>query len=167
MSRAFNKAVVARFEAGMTRFPQWRATKPPTQHSWPGERAYRYDHSPVALWLSLVLSPKGYNEFTIECGWSRFGRYPELSYRPNIAVFTEAELDRHPEAFFRLPGLDAQRREWWSIAGSDPLSFETAARSCAVLSPQEADVLAEPLVSDALACIASAEPQFDAILRNA
>ena len=167
MSRAFNRAVVARFEAGMTRLPQWRPAKPPKQHSWPGERAYRSDRSPVALWLSLVLSPKGYNEFTIECGWSRLSRYPELSCRPSIDVFSDAEVERHQEAFFRLPLVDAQRREWWSIAGSDSLSLGGAARACAVLSPQEADELAEPLVSDAFACIASAEPHFHVILQSA
>ena len=138
----------------MEQFPEFVPERPPKQYAWPGERAYRQVEGSITAWLSLVMSPKGYNEFTVECGWSRLGRYPQLTARPNLTEFSETELIANDEAFLRLRPESAVDKDWWSVAGGGA-SYESAVRMCASLTPEESLSLAEPLVADALSCIAT------------
>jgi hypothetical protein len=166
MSRAFNDAVRRAFEIGMKRFPTFNAVKPPREHAWPGERSYRRDAPSLSLWLSLVLSPKGYNEFTLECGWSRLFRYPELAMRPNVTAFDESEFRQLQEGFFRLRSHITGRWQWWSPGAGDELSIEAIRLACAPLNPCDPAQMAAPLVADAINCIADAEPFFLRLLNE-
>jgi len=157
MSRAFNKAVTALFEAGMRQFPDFAFEKPSVHFGLPGERAYCIRHADNVAWICLVLSPKGYNEFTVEFGWSLMGRYPQWTTRPNVAVFDEAALAATPEGFVRLRLQRAPaRHDWWSIvAEEDALTFAGAELACAALDADQARELAAPLVLDAMDCVAT------------
>lgn len=154
MSKAFNEVVRREFHRRMSdRLPRFVASKSAKGFSIPGERAYAWsiDASTRARVL-LVPSVKGYNQFTIEIGWSRLGRYPELTARPCFDVPSPG----HPEFALteyvcRLSCLWSRIDPWFkhvSPAAPDPL--EDVNDSLRLLTKEEAEAACPPLVDDAM-----------------
>lgn len=155
MGKTFNEAVRKQFAARIAMVaPQFRPSKAPTAYAWPGERAYVWNARPgVKCWISLVTSPKGYNEFFLEVGWSTLGRYPELAFRPTLAGMEDALS--YPEFMCRLSSLGDTPGAW----KYEPPGFEQASEAerfmvevqaaLATMTPSEADEAARPLVEDA------------------
>ncbi len=81
--------------------------------AWPGERAYRW---PVTAnqhaWVILVPDQKR-EAFTIELGWSRKGRFPQLNMRPSFAQPEDAGPEG--EYLCRLGELAKGTDCWWVI----------------------------------------------------
>jgi hypothetical protein len=65
--------------------PEFAEQKPKAPCYWPGERVFVRNVG-ASMPQLLILSPhgKGHDSFTVEIGWSRLGRLPELSTRPSI-----------------------------------------------------------------------------------
>jgi hypothetical protein len=79
----------------------------------PGERAYRWiaTHS-QHMWMVLV--PDQQREaFTIELGWSRLGRFPQLTMRPSFVAPEDAAME--DEYLCRLGDLSRGKDWWWTI----------------------------------------------------
>jgi hypothetical protein len=73
--------------------PYFALVKKPTMLAGvPGERAYRWIVTDSQhLWVVLV--PDQQREaFTIELGWSRLGRFPQLTMRPSLVAPADAAI---------------------------------------------------------------------------
>jgi hypothetical protein len=78
-----------------------------------GERAYRCAVTDSRhLWAVLVPDQKR-EAFTIELGWSRMGRFPQLTMRPSLARPEEIGLQH--EYLCRLGELSRGEDWWWAI----------------------------------------------------
>lgn len=162
MSKTFNTAVRNQFAAGMVRsLPQYLSAKVPTEHAWPGERAFVWTpHEGIKCWICLITSHKGYNEFFVEVGWSALGRYPELNSRPTFAGMEPAErVLEHAELMCGLSSLGASPGAWVyrpkeisEAPQAEQFMLEVKA-ALAALNTQEAEAAAKPLVEDAIAAI--------------
>jgi len=136
--------------------PHFAPGKVVPQFAWPGERAFSWAPSATKrCWVSVIPSSKGYNEFSIEIGWSSFGRYPELQSRPSIAATEQASDVFHlPEFMCNLASV-GKAPAFWRVAptlnspAADPLLAEAQA-VLARYSKQEAVVTATPLVTSAM-----------------
>ena len=79
----------------------------------PGERAYRWMATDnQQMWLVLVPDQKR-EAFTVELGWSRLCRFPQLQMRPSFARTNEAALE--DEYLCRLGELSRGKDWWWTI----------------------------------------------------
>jgi hypothetical protein len=92
--------------------------KPSILAGVPGERAYRWivaenDHA----WVVLVPDQKR-EAFTIELGWSRKSRFPQLSMRPSLAH--PKDVGSEDEYLCRLGEL-VRGTDWWWIIDKLPL----------------------------------------------
>jgi hypothetical protein len=92
--------------------------KPSILAGVPGERAYRWtvtenEHA----WVVLVPDQKR-EAFAIELGWSRKGRFPQLTMRPSYAHPKDAGLE--DEYLCRLGEL-ARGTDWWWMIEELPL----------------------------------------------
>lgn len=159
MSREFNAAVKRRFaEALPAVAPAFATTlKGPKPWACPGEAAYSWAvDAGRRAWIILVPSLKGYNEFTVELGWSRRGRYPELGMRPSPVGPTRDRGEWAQEEYLcRLHALAPEVPEWWRVApGRDPADLLADAQAMtATLTRDEAEAAAAPLVAAALAAL--------------
>lgn len=159
MSREFNSAVKRRLADAMPDVaPAFSpALKGPKPWACPGEAAYRWAVDARRLaWIIMVPSLKGYNEFTVELGWSRLGRYPELGMRPSHQRPSAARSEWTLEEYLcRLDALAPGAPEWWRPAhGGDPADLLAEARALTVpLTRAEAEDAAAPLVAEALAAL--------------
>jgi len=177
MGKAFNQAVRACFARSIAerlpRFEPWRG-KSPTLFS--GERVWRWvPLEPLHCFVLLVTSPKGYNEFTVELGWSRLARFPELSMRPSPERPGRGEAEREREEYIcRLPELAWGEDRWWRVGEerASPVEADAAAEGARpeaiaadllaqaisqtrALSADEARRVAAPLVAEAIAQLAT------------
>lgn len=159
MSREFNAAVRRRFaEAMPDAAPAFSAAlKGPKPWACPGEAAYSWAvDTGRRAWIIVVPSLKGYNEFTVELGWSRLGRYPELGMRPSHQRPSGERSEWALEEYLcRLDALAPSVPEWWRVApGGDPADLLAEARAMtATLTRAEAEDAAAPLVAGALAAL--------------
>ena len=140
MGREFNKAVRERFAAGFEAIAPDYARQPagPSPYAWAGETAWSCAPEPgVLLWVMLVPSPKGYNEFGVELGWSRLGRYPRLSMRPSAPL---PGPDRREwagvEYLCRLDKVAPGVPQWWR-AGGETGTADGASTDAGRVSPTE------------------------------
>lgn len=156
LSKAFNAAVRDLFAAEMVGgAPTYQRQAPgPKPHALPGEIAWAATGQ--RTWIILVPSLKGYNEFTVEVGWSLLGRYPELGARP-IPVRPDANRSEwsRPEGLLRIVSLDQRYPEWWQLeaegAADDLLAQAEAATR--TLTAAEAARAAAHLVPNAIAAV--------------
>jgi len=169
MRKEFGKSLRSLFGRAMKeKFPLFKEEKVASLNFWPGQRAYRKVVSPsLHLWIVLSPSPKDYDEFTILVGWSRLGRYPELSMIPSFRLPEEGHGEfEEVEYFARLPFLWGREDRWWVIR--EPLlAFTTEAlmKQMEPISPEEAQRFTAPLVEDAVRKIEEhALPYFEALL---
>ena len=120
---------------------------------WPGDRAYRWQATDqVHCWIVLSPSKKDYDEFTVLIGWSRQGRYPELSMVPCAEYPTpnRGEFARE-EYLTRLPYLWGNEDRWWVVKEFHaPQSVADLEASLQPIPPSEARDAVAPLVKDAI-----------------
>jgi hypothetical protein len=92
-------------------FFEW-VKKPLILVGFPGERAYRWTVTESEhAWVVLVPDQKR-EAFTIELGWSRKSRFPQLSMRPSLAH--PRDVGSEDEYLCRLGEL-ARGTDWWWI----------------------------------------------------
>lgn len=92
--------------------PDFQIWQGDTIYLWPGEKAF-YKKASESLYLFIIFVPdkKGDNSFTIEVGWSKKSRFPELEMRPcPFPDFSEA----HEEEEFatRLTSIEGKPDLW-------------------------------------------------------
>jgi hypothetical protein len=93
-------------------FFEW-VKKPSILSGFPGERAYRWAVTENQhAWVVLVPDQKR-EAFTIELGWSRKGRFPQLTMRPSFARPKDAAAE--DEYLCRLGELCRGQDWWWTI----------------------------------------------------
>lgn len=83
MRKEYGQALKTVFEKAMVQhLPDFVPTKDRSGYVFPGERTFRKRiEGVVDLWV--VLSPnQKLDEFSVELGWSRLARFPELAIRP-------------------------------------------------------------------------------------
>ena len=154
MSREFSAAVKRAFSEAMPGVAPAFAPFPRGPKPWacPGEAAYCWAADPSRwAWIIVVPSLKGYNEFTVELGWSRQGRYPAPGMRPSATRPTAEHAEwRLEEYLCRLHAVAPGVPEWWRVGpGGDDLLAEAAAMT-ATLTRDTATAAAAPLVASAL-----------------
>ncbi|MES3022378.1 MAG: hypothetical protein V4857_12435 [Pseudomonadota bacterium] len=98
-------------------FPEYVAVKLKSIYVWPGESLWRKDTEDCSYFIVLSPHPKGEkDEMTVELGWSRRKRFPELMQRPSIVtkegVSTAAERD---EGSVRIGNLCANAFDWTQV----------------------------------------------------
>lgn len=131
-----------------------------------GERAFRKDVTPrLLLWCMLVPNQK-VESFTIEVGWSKLGRYPELSVRP--APESREEAWGRDEYLLRLGELSHGHDHWWEI---EPFRIVTDVdemmRIMQPIAPHEAQARVAPIVDEAFALLSRhGEPYLADVVRR-
>ncbi len=119
----------------------------------PGERAFRRVVSPeVVQWLVLVPDQKR-EAFYLELGWSRQGRFPQLSMRPSFV--RPADAGAEDEVLIRLRELAGENDMGWTIeepplGGTRDEMMAYIVAQTAPLTPEVAQALVAPLVEEAL-----------------
>jgi hypothetical protein len=168
MRKELGKALRSLFSRAMKeKLHQFRETKVESVYFWPGERAYCLaGRKDLLCWIVLSPSLKDYDMFTVLVGWSRLGRYPELSMIPSIRQPDENHGEfEEPEYLTRLPSLWTREDKWWVIR--EPLfeiTIEVLEKQSAPISPEEAQLLTAPHVRDAMQKLEKyAVPYFEAL----
>ncbi|MDL2275517.1 hypothetical protein LJC22_05285 [Desulfosarcina sp. OttesenSCG-928-G10] len=86
--------------------PHYVPYKEKTIYLWSDESAWWFRKDKIALFVIFKTYPKGGSEFTIELGWSRKMRFPELSQRPSLVSKEGLENpEQYEEATFRITEL--------------------------------------------------------------
>lgn len=159
MRKEYGKAFRAQVERcmGESAFG-WRLHKEKSIYAVPGERAFRRDMAAgLVLWCFWVPYDK-WESFTVEIGWSRLERYPQLSMRPSF----EGPDDAHgrDEYAVRLGQLSRQRDQWWEVEKFvAPTSVEEMMRTMQPIAADQAGAAMAPRVEEALAdLVAFGEP---------
>ena len=158
MRKEYGKALRDMFTAEMkSQLPGFVPVKVTSPYIGPGERAFRWvPAEPLHCWILLCPDQKGREAFTVEVGWSRLGRFPELSMRPSSAVPSpgrdELALD---EYVCRLGEIVAGGDFWWELESNESPDTQEAYMAylqakVTPVSPQEAKRIVQPHVQDAL-----------------
>lgn len=154
MRKEYTKALRKAFDAQMAAvIPDFAVTKPQSKFAFPGERYYcRSIGDKLRLWIALVPNPKA-EEFTVEVGWSRLGRFPELPARPPAFVPTVERVEfSRDEYFTRLACLWSKDDYWWSIESFDFCDIMGAiSQRASPVTPEAARQKVAPMVEDAIA----------------
>ena len=157
MRKEYGKALRALFAAQMKHaVPHFEEVKVRSMYFWPGDRAFRLQVTDqVHCWIVLSPSKKNYDEFTILIGWSKRGRYPELSMVP---CAEQPKPDRNEfaneEYLTRLPYLWTSEDKWWVVEKfRAPRSVTEIEASLRPLAAAEAKEAVAPLVHDAISKI--------------
>jgi hypothetical protein len=121
MRKEYSKAIKVEISnLIMTKFPEFRQIKC-SDSLFPGQLVFQWDvNKNLACFLILLPSQKGVDEFTIEMGWSKFGRFPELRSRPSILTPDENSYS-NAEAIFRLTALSRGKDFWWKVGNQSDL----------------------------------------------
>lgn len=169
MRKEFGKSLRALFCRAMKeKFPLFNEVKVTSLSFQPGQWAFlRIVSQSLHLWIVLAPSPKDYDEFTVLVGWSRLGRYPELSMIPSFRLPEEGQCEfEEVEYFARLPFLRGREDRWWVIR--EPmlaLTTEALMKQMEPIPPEEAQRLTAPLVEDAVRKLQEcAVPYFEALI---
>lgn len=154
MRKEYGKALRARFSSEMKRvLSQFEEVKVKSMYFWPGDRAYCWKASKkLYCWIVLGPSNKGYDEFTVLIGWSRFQRYPELGMIPcaQTPSADRAEFE-NDEYLTRLPFLWGTEDRWWVVKELNlPLSVAELQASTKPIPAAEAKESVAPVVEDAI-----------------
>ncbi len=158
MRKEYGKALRHLFSAEMkNRLPRFLPVKLSSVYLLPGERAFRWIQAEaIHLWILLCPDQKGREAFTVEIGWSKLGRFPELSMRPSFQTPTarrdEFALD---EYVCRLGMLVSGEDHWWELESLADLDSQEAYLAClqakvSPVSPEEATRIVRPHVEDAV-----------------
>lgn len=159
MRKEYGAALRAAFaEAIGAAHPEFvHARKTNALAAYPGERAYAWRVSETLnCWVVLVPDQKR-EAFTIELGWSRKGRFPQLSMRPS--GYRPHQAAAEEEYLCRLGELSRGTDWWWTIedlpldATEEQMTAYIVAQTKPI-APDEARARIEPLVREALAELA-------------
>ena len=88
---------------------------------WPSEKVWvdATTFTNATLYILFCPESKGRDQFTIELGWSKLRRFPELIQRPSLAFKADFEnCYERQEVITRLPYL-TEENEWIDINGDD------------------------------------------------
>lgn len=150
MRSEYNRALKAIVEAHMAASPfGWQPTKPESPYHWSSDRAFsRQGPGEVLLWCLLVPDSK-FERFTLEVGWSRRNRFPELSMRPAPTRPYDAHgLD---EYLVRLGEISEGTDVWWDIeAFVAPASVDDLIAQTLKIDAPTARARVEPVAAQAL-----------------
>ncbi len=141
----------------------WTLHREKSIYAMPGERAFRKDVGPgLALWCMVVPSQK-MESFTVEIGWSRLERYPQLSVRPSPGSHEHAH--GREECVVRLGEVAFGTDHWWEIEPVlIPRDADDLMRMIAPVPAEVARSRVVPLIEEALALLErSGEPYLRAI----
>ncbi len=158
MRKEYGKALRELFTVEMNaRLPQFLPIKVSSIYLFPGERAFRWiPAEPIHLWILLCPHQKGREAFTVEIGWSRLGRFPELSMRPSLEVPSARRVEFAMDEYVcRLGMLVSGGDYWWQLEDSElPDSQETyrayLQSKTIPVTPQDAIQVVRPQVQDAV-----------------
>ncbi len=155
MRKEYGKALRAEFSSIMKQeLPGFEETKVKSIYFWSGDRAFcRKVTDRLHCWIVLSPSKKDYDEFTVLIGWSKLGRYPELSMIPCAQMPTpDHEEFANQEYLTRLPSLWTNQDQWWVVKEFQaPLTMEELAASLEPVPAAKANQAVIPLVRDAVA----------------
>ena len=118
MRKEYGKALRTLFAQEMlTRLPQFAETKVKSLYLFPGERAFCWSpRKPIYCWIILQPNLKGYESFTVEIGWSRLDRFPELGMRPSFHAPSDDRCEfAEPEYMCRLGNDRLGNDYWWEV----------------------------------------------------
>ncbi|GAB3550381.1 hypothetical protein GCM10027343_33310 [Noviherbaspirillum agri] len=150
MRKEYGQALRSLFEKAMSQhLPDFIPTKVASDYVFPGERTFRKRVEGIAdLWI--VLSPsQRMEEFSIELGWSRLARFPELVMRPSLQQPYEAFDET--EYMCRLGELAFGKDHWWVVEKFQaPSNMEDLAASLEKLSGPLAIERVKPRVDEAV-----------------
>jgi hypothetical protein len=151
MRKEYGAVLRRSVEERMTSSPfGWTLHREKSIYAIPGERAFRKDAgAELTLWCMVVPNQK-LESFTIEVGWSRLARYPELSVRPSPGSHDEAR--GRDECLVRLGELSHGHDHWWEVEGG-PRAPDDLRRMIAPVSLDDARARVLPVVDEALASL--------------
>jgi hypothetical protein len=157
MRKEYGKALRTLFSAKMKQeFSQFDEVKVKSIYFWAGDRAYRWSVTDqLHCWMVLSPSKKDYDEFNLLIGWSKLGRYPELSMVPcaDAPSIERVEFEKD-EYLTRLPSLWTNKDEWWVVNKFHaPASVSELQASIKPIPANEAMAAVQPFVEDAVAKI--------------
>lgn len=158
MRKEYGQALRALFTAEMqSRLPQFEPSQVKSKYLFPGERVFCWNpQESIRCWIILQPNLKGHESFSVEIGWSKLARFPELSMRPSFSSPSEdrAEFDE-PEYVCRL-GKDRLGEDYWAEVEAFRCGL-TEAECMAILQeqlrpipPEEAKAKVQPHVVDAV-----------------
>src|ERR1700752_1679746 len=83
--------------------PEFAIVKIKSMYVWPAESVWRKDTDEASYFVVLTPEPKGQSDkMTIELGWSRLKRFPELTRRPWLPTSDDIESHKLEEGTIRL-----------------------------------------------------------------
>jgi hypothetical protein len=176
MRKEYGKALRDAFDRQMkAKLPAFRPLKTESMYIFPGEQVYyRMPREPINCIIILVPSRTDTDEFTIEIGWSKLGRFPECM-RPCLEPPTSARAEfEQPEYICRLSHLWGREDVWWRVGSAaklDLLNPEDQVKALMArvrsVSPEEAKAAVRGPVDEAIAQItAYAVPYLDEFARS-
>ena len=118
MRKEYGKALRTLFAAEMaTRLPQFAANKAKSNYLFPGERAFYWNpQDTIRCWVILQPNLKGHESFTVEIGWSKLARFPELSMRPSFHSPDEGHAEFAQSEYVCRLGKDTVGEDhWWEV----------------------------------------------------
>ncbi|MGB6065367.1 MAG: hypothetical protein WBG50_11195 [Desulfomonilaceae bacterium] len=159
MRKEYGKALREVFTQELkVHLPQFLPVKISSLNIFPGERGFRWvPAEPTHFWIILCPDQKGHEAFTVELGWSRLGRFPELGMRPSSNAPSENRDEFALEEYVcRLGMLMTGGDLWWHL--ENPLehlaSQETymayLQQKVSPISQEEATRIVRPRAEDAV-----------------
>jgi hypothetical protein len=134
--------------------PKFKPAKVKSQYLWPGERDFLWDTKEL-VHVYVILSPslKGHDEFTIDIGWSRLGRFPEIGARGSRSPTAERKEFQEMEFACRLSALWSDVDEFWKFYDdralmSDPMQHILS--QAQDITQEQAEATVKPHVEDAI-----------------
>ena len=91
----------------------------PSQYLWPNEVAITKTQSRIALFIVFTPHEQDSKRYTLDIGWSRLNRFPQLPARPCLEEPSEDRAEFANDEYFTRIGLLARGRDQWWHAGDD------------------------------------------------
>ncbi len=156
MRKEYGKALFTEFSRLLReRAPEWKPVSIKSIYVFPGNKLFRWvPEEPNHCYVILVPHHRGSDDFVVELGWSRLGRFPELHMRPSFERPTRGTEMTLPEYVCRIGWLYGSRDKWWSIwtpsarHPDDPL--ESLLETVRPLSREEAEKAVRKPAADAV-----------------
>jgi len=153
MKAEYSRALKAFFEQAL---PQsafgWQPTKVKSRYLFAGERAFNKAAAGELVFWCVLVGHERFDKFTLEIGWSRKGRFPELTMRPSLK--RPAEAHEMSEYMVRLGQVSEGADVWWTVEEfQPPRSVEDLQQSLQPISAERARAVVEPVAQKALAML--------------
>lgn len=117
MRKEYGKTLRSLFQKAMkTVAPDFLPTTVNSPYFAPGDLAFarRLDNG-SSLWINLSPNKSGYEKFTVELGWSKAGRWPQLTTYPSPVRPENTKEYELEEYITRLAFLWGNRDLWFEI----------------------------------------------------